>query len=176
MSAVGSFDSWGDAQLERLRGNATADVVFKSASYLGDFSIVWHLVGVGRAIIDPSVVRQSLAMSALIGAESLIVNQGVKRLFRRIRPTETGDPRFPVRRPSTSSFPSGHASAGFFAAAILTTATGRHLAPVWYSAAVIVSVSRAYVRIHHPSDVVGGAAVGAVLGLVGSRVFSALVL
>ena len=175
MSAVGSFDSWGDAQLERLRGNATADVVFRSASYLGDFSIVWHLVGVGRAIIDPSVVRQSLAMSALIGAESLIVNQGVKRLFRRIRPTETGDPRFPVRRPSTSSFPSGHASAGFFAAAILTTATGRDLAPVWYSAAVIVAVSRAYVRIHHPSDVVGGAAVGAVLGLVGSRVFRALV-
>ena len=175
MSAVGSFDSWGDAQLERLRGNATADVVFRSASYLGDFSIVWHLVGVGRAIIDPSVVRQSLAMSALIGAESLLVNQGVKRLFRRIRPTETGDPRFPVRRPSTSSFPSGHASAGFFAAAILTTATGRDLAPVWYSAAVIVAVSRAYVRIHHPSDIVGGAAVGAVLGLVGSRVFRALV-
>ena len=176
MSAVGSFDSWGDAQLERLRGNEVADVVFKSASYLGDFSVIWHLVGVGRAIIDPSVVRQSLAMSALIGAESLIVNQGVKRLFRRIRPTETGDPRFPVRRPSTSSFPSGHASAGFFAAAILTTATGRDLAPVWYSAAVIVAVSRAYVRIHHPSDVVGGAAVGAVLGLVGSRVFRALVL
>ena len=176
MSAVGSFDRWADDQLERVRGNAIADPVFKTASYLGDFSAIWHLVGVGRAIIDPSKVRQSLAMSALIGAESLIVNQGVKRLFRRVRPTETGDPRFQVRRPSTSSFPSGHASAAFFAAAVLTTATGRALAPVWYSTAVVVAVSRAYVRIHHPSDVVGGAALGAVLGVVGSRVFSVLVL
>ncbi len=176
MSVVESFDRWGDDQLERLRGNTVADGVFKTASYLGDFSGIWHLIGLGRAIANPSSVRQSLALSAMIGVESLIVNQGVKRLFRRTRPTETGDPRFPVRRPSTSSFPSGHASAALFAAAILTTATGRALAPVWYSTATIVAVSRAYVRIHHPSDVVGGAVVGALLGLVGSRVFSALVL
>jgi membrane-associated phospholipid phosphatase len=176
VSAVDSFDRWGDDQLERLRGNTVADAIFETASYLGDFSGIWHLIGIGRAIIEPSTVRQSLAMSALIGAESLIVNQGVKRLFRRTRPTESGDPRFPVRQPSTSSFPSGHASAAFFAAAILTTATGRSLAPVWYSTAVIVAVSRAYVRIHHPSDIVGGAAVGAVLGIVGSKVFTVLVL
>jgi undecaprenyl-diphosphatase len=175
VKAVESFDRWADDQLERLRGNPVADVVFNSASHLGDFSVIWHLVGVGRAVIDPSKVRQSLAMSALIGAESLIVNQGVKRVFRRTRPTEAGDPRFAVRRPSTSSFPSGHASAAFFAAAILTTATGRHLAPVWYSAAGVVSVSRAYVRIHHASDIVGGALVGAALGVAGAKVFTALV-
>lgn len=175
MNAVDTFDHWGDAQLERLRGNAIADPVFRTASYLGEFSAIWHLIGIGRAVIDPSAVRQSLAMSALLGGESLIVNQGLKRLFRRTRPTESGDPRFPVRKPMTSSFPSGHASAAFFSAAILTTATGRALAPVWYSTAAIVAVSRAYVRIHHPSDVVGGAAVGVVLGLVGSRAFSLLV-
>jgi membrane-associated phospholipid phosphatase len=174
VSPVDTFDHWGDHQLERLRGNAAADTVFTTASSLGEFSAIWHLIGIGRAIVDPSAVRQSLAMSALIGAESLIVNQGIKRAFRRTRPTETGDPRFPVRRPMTSSFPSGHASAAFFAAAILTTATGRSLAPVWYSTATIVAVSRAYVRIHHPSDIVGGAAVGALLGLVGSRVLSTL--
>jgi membrane-associated phospholipid phosphatase len=173
---VESFDRWSDDRLERLRGNAVADPVFKTASYLGDFSGIWHLIGIGRAIIDPSAVRQSLAMSALIGAESLFVNQGVKRVFRRTRPTESGDPRFPVRRPSTSSFPSGHASAAFFAAAILTTATGYSWAPVWYSTAVVVAVSRAYVRIHHASDIVAGAALGAALGLVGSRVFSILML
>lgn len=176
MNAVDSFDHWADERLERLRGNAVTDAVFTTASHLGEFSGIWHLIGIGRAIIDPSVVRQSVAMSALIGAESLIVNQGLKRLFRRTRPTESGDPRFHVRRPLTSSFPSGHASAAFFSAAILTTATGRSLAPVWYSVAAIVAVSRAYVRIHHPSDIVGGAVVGALLGIAGSRVFSSLVL
>ena len=176
MSAVASFDSWGDEQLERLRGHVLADPIFSSASLVGEFSAVWHLIGVGRAIIDPSKWRQSLALSALIGAESLLVNQGVKRLFRRIRPTEAGDPRYRIRRPTTSSFPSGHASAGFFAAAILTTATGPVLAPVWYSVAVTIAVSRVYVRIHHLSDVVAGVALGAALGVAGSRVFSLLVL
>lgn len=176
MSAVASFDSWGDEQLERLRGHALADKLFISASFVGEFSGIWHVIGVGRAIIDPSKWRQALALSALIGAESLVVNQGVKRLFRRIRPTESGDPRYRVRRPTTSSFPSGHASAGFFAAAILTTATGPRLAPVWYSLAVVIAVSRVYVRIHHLSDIVGGAALGAALGVAGSKVFSLLVL
>ncbi|MEP7046771.1 MAG: phosphatase PAP2 family protein [Ilumatobacteraceae bacterium] len=171
MSAVGSFDLWGDRQLERLRGNAIADPLFKTASFVGDFSGIWHAIGVGRVLADRSNARQALAMSALIGAESLLVNQGVKRLFRRVRPTETGDPRFQVRRPSTTSFPSGHASAAFFAAAILTTATGKSLAPVWYSTATVIALSRAYVRIHHPSDVVVGAALGAALGVVGSRLF-----
>jgi undecaprenyl-diphosphatase len=173
--AVTSFDAWGDRQLEHLRGHPVVAPVFNSASFLGDFSAVWHLIGIGRAVIDPSKWRQSAAMSALIGVESLFVNQGVKRLFRRIRPTETGDPRFRVRRPSTSSFPSGHASSSFFAAAILTTATGRSLAPVWYSVAVVISISRVYVRIHHASDVVAGVALGAALGVAGSRVFTILV-
>jgi membrane-associated phospholipid phosphatase len=175
VSPVGVFDRWGDGQLERLRGNAVADPVFRAASFLGDFSLIWQLIAIGRAVIDPSAFRQSLLMVAMIGVESLLVNQGLKRLFRRTRPTEMGDPRFLVRRPSTSSFPSGHASSAFFAAAILTTAAGRALAPVWYSIAVVVALSRVYVRIHHASDVVAGAGVGAILGLIGSRLFSVLV-
>jgi undecaprenyl-diphosphatase len=176
VTALASFDSWGDGQLERLRGHAVADPVFSTASLLGDYSVIWHLIGIGRAFIDPSTWRQSVAMSLLIGAESLLVNQGIKRIFRRIRPTELGDPRYRIRRPRTSSFPSGHASSGFFAAAILTTATGGAWAPVWYSLAVIIAISRVYVRIHHLSDIVAGAALGALLGAVGSRILSALVL
>lgn len=174
MNAVEAFDKWGDAQLERLRGNAVSDTVFKAASALGDFSGIWQLINAGRAVTRRSTGRESVAFAALIGVESLVVNQGVKRLFGRIRPTESGDPRYPVRRPSTSSFPSGHASAAFFAASILTTASGKRMAPVWYTTAAVVAVSRAYVRIHHPSDVVAGAVVGAVLGRIGSKVFEAV--
>jgi len=174
VNAVEAFDKWGDAQLERLRGNAVSDTVFKAASALGDFSGIWQLINAGRAVTRRSTGRESVAFAALIGVESLVVNQGVKRLFGRIRPTESGDPRYPVRRPSTSSFPSGHASAAFFAASILTTASGKRMAPVWYTTAAVVAVSRAYVRIHHPSDVVAGAVVGAVLGRIGSKVFEAV--
>ena len=163
-TAVDSFDVWADAQLERLRGNTAADAVFTTASQLGDFSLIWHLVGLARGLTSDHHANQAFIFSALIGAESLIVNQGIKRLFRRTRPTETGDPRYPVRKPSTTSFPSGHASSAFFAATILTAWSGAVTAPAWFALAGVVGTSRAFVRVHHPSDVVGGAVVGLVLG------------
>jgi undecaprenyl-diphosphatase len=172
-NAVQRFDEWADGQLERVRGTAGLDQVMSAASHLGDFSVIWHLINVGRGATSPRRARQAFVLSVLIGAESLIVNQGVKRLFRRTRPTETGDPRFPVRRPSTSSFPSGHASAAFFAATVLTHWGGRRSAPAWFAVATVVGTSRAYVRIHHASDVVGGAAVGIVLGRLATRAVAA---
>jgi undecaprenyl-diphosphatase len=68
-----------------------------------------------------------------------------------------------VRTPSTSAFPSGHASSAAFAAATLIMWDGRRWAPLWITLAAVVGVSRAYVKIHHPSDVVGGALTGLVL-------------
>ena len=164
MKAFEPFDQWADQQLERLRGNPLADKVFTTASELGDFSLIWHIVGASRGLLSERHAEQALVFSALIGAESLIVNQGIKRLFRRTRPTEAGDPRYPVRKPSTSAFPSGHASAAFFAATVLTGWGGKATAPLWFGLAGVVATSRAYVRIHHPSDVVGGAVVGVALG------------
>ncbi len=79
--------------------------------------------------------HQIPVFAALVGAESLVVNQGIKRLFRRTRPTEAGDDRFPVRRPTTSSFPSGHASSAAFAATVLTGWDGKRLAPLWWTMA-----------------------------------------
>jgi undecaprenyl-diphosphatase len=169
---VQAFDAWADAQLERLRGNPVADRVFNVASTVGDFSAVWQVTGIVRLVSGGGGGdrrRQALALSGLLGAESLLVNQGVKRLFRRTRPTESGDERYEVRTPTTSSFPSGHASSAMFAATVLTSWTGPRLAPVWYGIGSVVAVSRAYVRIHHASDVVGGAVLGLALGQLAVR-------
>jgi membrane-associated phospholipid phosphatase len=165
---VDTFDRRVDELLERLRGHPAADGLFLAASHLGDYSLIWHIIGITRGIIrrKPDEV---VVLAALLGIESLIVNQGVKRLFRRDRPTWTGDDRLPVRQPKTSSFPSGHATSATFAAMILTSWDGRRLGSVWFAIAAIVGTSRAYVRIHHASDVVGGAVVGVVLGMVGRR-------
>lgn len=171
---VARFDTAVDGFLERFRGRTVPDRVMSAASELGDFSLIWHLVGMGRGVTSDEHARQAFVFSALIGAESLIVNQGIKRLFRRTRPTEAGDPRLPVRKPSTSSFPSGHASAAFFAATVLTHWDGWAWAPLWFGLATLVGTSRAYVRIHHPSDVVGGAGVGVLLGVAAVAVLNAV--
>ncbi len=164
-SAVAAFDRWADIALERLRSNKVADTVFVTATKLGDFSLIWQLVNVMRGLSGGRRAQQTPVLALAIGAESLIVNQGLKRVFRRPRPTVEGDPRYPVRRPLTSSFPSGHASAAAFAAVLLTTWDGKRSAPLWWTLAGVVGVSRAYVRVHHASDVIAGMATGAALGL-----------
>jgi membrane-associated phospholipid phosphatase len=171
---VARFDAWADGQLERIRGNPVADAVFTTASRLGEFSLVWHVANGVRALTGPTRARQAPVLAALLAAESLVVNQGLKRLFRRKRPTEAGDPRYPVRRPLTSSFPSGHASAAAFNAVILTGWDGRRSIPLWWGLALLVATSRAYVRIHHPSDVVAGLATGAALGVVAQQLLAKL--
>jgi len=166
---VDSFDERVDVLLEQLRGHPLTDRLFTGASHLGDFSLIWHLIGIGRGIARRRP-DQVIVLAALLGAESLIVNQGVKRVFRRERPTQTGDDRLKVRRPTTSSFPSGHASSAAFAAMVLSGWDGPWRGALWWKIAAIVGVSRAYVRIHHGSDVVAGAVVGGLLGLVARRI------
>ena len=120
VQAIAQFDGAFDDGLERLRGHPVADRVFRTASELGDFSVIWLLLGAAWGLSSARRTDRALRTVVLVGAESLVVNQGIKRLFGRTRPTEAGDPRYPVRRPYTSSFPSGHSSAGFFAATLLT--------------------------------------------------------
>jgi undecaprenyl-diphosphatase len=163
--AVDAFDAAADELLEQLRDHPVADRLFLAASHLGDFSLIWHIASVVRATARRRP-DQAIVLAAALGVESLVVNQGIKRLFRRTRPTPSGDVRFQVRRPSTSAFPSGHASAASFAAATLIAWDGRRWAPLWISLAAVVGISRAYVKIHHPSDVVGGALTGLVLAVL----------
>ncbi len=62
----------------------------------------------------------------------------------------------------TSSFPSGHASAAFMAATLLSDRS--RMKPLWYGLASIVAASRIHVRIHYASDVAVGVGVGLALG------------
>jgi membrane-associated phospholipid phosphatase len=167
--AVDAFDQRVDVFLEQVRGNPVADKLFTTASHVGEFSMIWHAISLVRGLVKGRR-DQVIVLAVLIGVESLIVNQGVKRLFKRTRPTTGGDDRLMVRAPSTSSFPSGHSSAAAFAATMLTAWDGKRWGPLWYSIAGVVGVSRAYVRIHHASDVVGGLAVGKLLGIAGRRI------
>ncbi len=162
--SVAAFDAWADGSLERFRGNRFAAKLFTSASALGDFSLIWLLIAATRGLTSDLRANQAFVLFGLIAAESLIVNQGIKRLFRRTRPTEAGDERYRVRRPATSSFPSGHASSAFFSSTVLTYWSGIAWTPAWLVVATIVSLSRVYVRIHHTSDIVAGAVVGVALG------------
>ena len=167
---VDRFDEAADELLEHLRGNLLLDRVMTAATHAGEFSAIWHACSIVRGIVKRRP-DQVVALAIGIGAESLIVNQGLKRMFRRARPTTSGDDRFDIRTPLTSSFPSGHASAATFAATALIGWDGRRSAVLWAPLAATVALSRPYVRIHHASDIVGGVVVGGAMGWVARRCF-----
>jgi membrane-associated phospholipid phosphatase len=161
------FDDKVDALIEPWRNKRAVVIVFTVATALGDFGILWHIVGFVRAIGSMERLHQALVFSAMIGVESLILNQGIKRLFRRTRPTERGDDRFTLRKPRTSSFPSGHSSSAFFSALVLTSLTPWPWWFLFYAFAIAIATSRVGVRIHHASDVIGGIIAGTVMGIPG---------
>ena len=163
---IKAFDREADRLLDQLRGHPAADRLFYGASALGDHSMIWVMLACLRGL-RPGPVNRRAAERALvgIGIESVLVNGIIKSFFRRRRPIFDGIRPHPLRRPRTSSFPSGHATAAFTAAGLLSE--GDPLWPLYYAAALVVASSRAYVKIHHASDVAAGIAVGVVLGRIG---------
>jgi undecaprenyl-diphosphatase len=153
---------------ERLRGNAIADRVFYAASALGDHGLVWLILADLHALGAADRWRSWLRVAGALGVESIIVNGPVKWVFRRQRPEAKGEARLPLRTPHTSSFPSGHATSAFCAATLLSEADPRRRG-AYFTMAAVVAWSRVHVRLHHASDVIGGAAIGTVLGVVAKR-------
>lgn len=164
---VARFDHRVDRAFDRVRGRPAFDRLFYGASELADFSLVWLILGALRGLRSEHDWHAAVRVGTLLAAESLLVNVGVKSLFRRHRPVFQGERPLKLRIPLTTAFPSGHASAAFCAAGLLSE--DDPLGAVYYAVAGVVAASRVHVKIHHTSDVLGGAALGVVLGRIGRR-------
>lgn len=160
--AIVRFDADVDRALDRLRGKPLVDRLFYTVSELGDFSLIWHLLGTAQGVRRGGDLAGTLRLTSALGLESTLVNGPIKNLFRRARPVSDVPRPHRLRKPKTTSFPSGHASA----AAVFVTVAGENdpWRPLYVLLGATVATSRVYVRIHHASDVVAGAALGVAMG------------
>jgi undecaprenyl-diphosphatase len=160
LERVAAFDRKADTFFDRFRTKELDGIAYRLSS-AADHSLLWHFVGATRALLRGGDLEDAARFSLAIGVESALTNGVIKSAFERIRPADYAEIEFRhgLRRPITSSFPSGHATAAFCAAALLGGG------PVAYTAAAAVSATRVYVRLHHASDVLAGAAFGVALGL-----------
>jgi undecaprenyl-diphosphatase len=146
----------------RTRGHQPpVEAVMKGLGLAGEFAAVWAAIGAAGALAD-GPRRRRWAVAALVGPASVNVNYAVKLAIGRERPLIEGHPAL-AKAPSKLSFPSAHATSSLAAATALGRVEPRARLPL-YALAAGICLSRPYLGMHYPSDVLAGAALGTALG------------
>lgn len=165
---LAAIDDAGDAWSDRLRGRRWADVGAAVLSNLSDHGVIWVVIACLKALKPGPPRRRAIWTLACAGVTSFSVNRAVKQMVGRARPAvdgaETPAGPLPVRRPSSSSFPSGHTLAAFCTAIALSDGPSETAAALGFATAV--AASRVHLRAHHLSDVLAGALIGSATGVV----------
>ena len=133
---------------------------WKGITFLGDGDWFWIVLGV--VLLIPKKTRKSgfTALLALI-IGSVITNLVLKTAVARIRPYDAVEGLVPlVKKLRDYSFPSGHTCASFSCAVVYYKMYPDIKGKGAMVLAVLIALSRLYVGVHYPTDVLGGAIVG----------------
>ena len=134
-------------------------------SYLGGMFNIWVALALFLYVYRKEK-KASLTLIIALVFSLILCNLVVKNLFMRARPFEV----YPyvsllVRSPTDYSFPSGHTSASFAAAVVLSYFYPKHKVKFALLAALI-AFSRLFLFVHFPTDVLAGMVFGIACGLL----------
>ena len=145
--------------------------IMEAITYIGEFGLSVILCAVVLFCIKKTR-KAGFEMGVAIAFELLIVQVILKLAVNRARPwTEYEElidfyTQFGVRRPTDSSFPSGHTAILFCGAVPLLFCYKAKAVPAIVIAA-LVALSRIYLCLHYPTDVLGGMLIGTACGIAG---------
>jgi membrane-associated phospholipid phosphatase len=147
--------------LARTRGHSRVlERAIGAYSRTGEHAACWIALGLaGAALTRERERRRTWLRGVRIVAGAYGINYIVKLAVRRPRPELRGlEPLTPTV--SRLSFPSAHATSSFAAALVYS-----RVAPAGplYAAAAAFALSRPYLGVHYPSDVLAGAVLGTVV-------------
>jgi undecaprenyl-diphosphatase len=145
----------------RTRGHGPrAERAVAAYSRMGEHAACWLAIGLAGALGDRNGERRARwrrGLRVVVGSYAL--NYTVKIATRRRRPQLPGLPPL-TGTVSGLSLPSAHATSSFAAARAFR---GLLPAGALYGAAGAFALSRPYLGVHYPSDVLAGAALGTVV-------------
>jgi membrane-associated phospholipid phosphatase len=146
----------------RLHG-PRAEEAIAGFSRLGEHGVAWLAMGgAGLAADRARAPAWRRALACVAGAYAL--NTAIKLTVRRSRPQLEGLPAL-TGTPTALSFPSSHAATSF-AGALAYSRLGLPRAPLFAFAAAL-SLSRIYLGVHYPSDIIAGALLGSAVAALG---------
>ncbi|MCR4930569.1 MAG: phosphatase PAP2 family protein [Lachnospiraceae bacterium] len=150
---------------ETLR-NPVCDSIFKFITHLGDNGYFWIGLSLILCIFKKTRKAGIFALVALLF--SVIVNNALlKNIIGRPRPYEIiAGLECIIKHATDASFPSGHTGSSFAAATAYLLKLPKKISIPTLVMAFLISLSRLYVGIHYPTDVIAGAISGVALGIL----------
>lgn len=152
------------------RRTASLNVLMIAFSKLGDG---WAWVAYGLLVLILDARGSAEALLPVIAGLMLDIPVYclLKHKFSRPRPYDATSTVSCLISPlDRFSFPSGHTSVAF----VVLTAAGAFylwLVPLLAVVAVLIGISRVYLGVHYPSDVLAGALLGTACGIIGVWLF-----
>jgi membrane-associated phospholipid phosphatase len=130
---------------------------------IGSYGAVWIAIALAAVALRrrPATLVLTVVV-AVFAADGLAT--GLKQALGRDRPyVERPDPEPLMDTHFDLGFPSGHAATSFAGATVLALALPRLAVPL-YALATLIALSRVYVGVHYPGDILAGALLGAAVG------------
>lgn len=150
------------------------DKILAFITSLGNAGIIWIVLAVVLLIL-PKTRRTGIIVAAALLMDLILCNLILKNLVARVRPYDVNTAiAILIKKPLDFSFPSGHTAASFAAMTALFLAK---MKKAWIAAlilAVLIAFSRLYFYVHYPTDVLGGAIVGILSGIIGYAIVEKL--
>ena len=136
---------------------------------LGDAGIIWIVLSIVLLLI-PKTRKSGAVMVAALVVDVLLCNIVLKNLVARTRPYDVNTGvHLLVAKLHDYSFPSGHTAASFASVTALYLAGEKKLWKFALVLACLIAISRLYLYVHYPTDVLGGILFGVISGYLGYR-------
>lgn len=156
--------------------NPVLDPIMKVITTLGNAGIFWIALA-AILLIFKNTRKAGIASAIALVLSVIFTNLIIKNVADRTRPFVV-DPtllnHMLVSLPKDASFPSGHSSASFGAAVAIFCTNKKWGIPCIVLAALI-AVSRLYLTVHFPTDVIAGVILGIIYGVVAGIIVNKII-
>lgn len=165
MIAIKNFDINLLLAIHNTSQNPIFDVLMPFISSLGNAGLIWISMAV-ILMLQKKYRRVGIMCLIALLLGTITGEVILKHAIGRARPFMTlPDIKLLIEMPTTYSFPSGHTTSSFAAAAVLSRSFKRYRIPL-FALAGLIAFSRMYLLVHYPSDIFAGI----ILGLICARI------